>query len=128
MCDACSLCSWLPLFFLHEPVTTLGIFGVVLATAGAVAYSLAKRMLQNDTPWTWNHKQPGLLVIMAVVLGLILLTYSIMTPGALSAPNMQMARDPNAVYDEPVVIRLDVLAYTQKARSCAAVRKYAAHH
>lgn len=80
--------------FLHEPVTTLGIFGVALATVGAVAYSLAKRMLQNDTPWTWNLKQTGLCIIVTVILGLIMLpTDSIMrVPGAMSAPNMHMAR------------------------------------
>jgi len=51
-------------------------------------------MLQNDTPGTWNHKQLGFLVIVAVILGLIMLaTDSIMSwQGALLAPNMQTAR------------------------------------
>ena len=36
------------IIFLQEPVTPLGIVGAILATIGAVVYSLAKNMLAND--------------------------------------------------------------------------------
>jgi len=80
--------------FLHEPVTNLGIFGLFLATAGAIAYSLAKRMLQNDAPWSWIHKNPGVLFLVATIPWIMMLpTDSIMRgSGASSIPNMQMAR------------------------------------
>lgn len=36
--------------FLHEPVTRMGMFGVVLASLGAIMYSCAKIMLANADP------------------------------------------------------------------------------
>lgn len=77
---------------LHEPVTTLGSVGVALSTAGAIAYSLAKRKLQNDAPWTWYPRLSVICVIVPVILSPILLpTCSTMyASGAFSASNVQL--------------------------------------